>query len=60
MWHHRALEIALAVLTVLIIIGGGLICVFYKPLSPAIFPYANEYPQEIEYTEENINAASIS
>jgi hypothetical protein len=60
MWHDRKIELGFFIATVLIVFIGGLVCGLGRPSSPKIFPYALEFPDDVVYTDINVNSNTIS
>lgn len=56
MWHEKPIEMGLFTATIIIVIAGGLVCGFGRPDKPIIFPYALEYPEDVVYTDVNVNS----
>lgn len=60
MWHHRAVEILLLLVTMIILIIMSTLIGVYFPVAPTTFEYAVEYPSELSSAEVNTNAIKLN
>lgn len=60
LYHHKAIEIFFVAFTCIVVFVGAMLIVFARPSAPSTYPYAIEYPEDIEYSAVNTNVNNIN
>jgi hypothetical protein len=60
MYHNKVMEIFFLAFVCFVVFVGAILIVFARSDAPSTYPYAIEYPDDIEYSAVNTNVNNIN